>query len=72
MNDLKKIFQEELNKRKSKENTDLSKVQNYGWALEYIHESKRTPEICLAAVQQDGRSISYVPVDIIEEIVKSF
>ena len=36
MNDLKKIFKEELNKRKSKENTDLSKVQNNGWAIPYV------------------------------------
>ena len=72
MKDLKKIFEEELNKRKIDENTrDLSKVQNDGWAIQFISESKRIPEVCLAAVQQRGSAISYVPVDIIEEIVKS-
>ena len=60
MKDLKKIFKEELNKRKIDENTYLSKVQNDGSALKFISESKRTPEICLVAVQNYGWAIQFI------------
>ena len=37
---------------------DLERVQQSGYALEYVKQ--QTPELCLAAVQKDGYALEYV------------
>jgi hypothetical protein len=43
------------------EKTDLERVQRSGVPLCFIPERRRTPEVCLAAVQNNGYALSYVP-----------
>lgn len=39
---------------------DLAAVQKNGWAIQYLTDEQRTPEICLAAVKQRASSILYI------------
>ena len=55
--DLQKKIQEEIKTREKIINEDLEKINN-GWSLKYV--KAQTPEICMAAVTQDGRDLEYV------------
>ena len=46
--------------------TDLVGVHTSGYELQYVKE--QTPEICLAAVQQDGRALRYVDAKLKDEV----
>jgi hypothetical protein len=42
-----------------------------GLSLDDVPDKLKTPELCLAAVQQDGRALGYVPDALKIEILKT-
>lgn len=44
----------------------LKAVSRVGKALQYVQENKRTPELCEAAIRQDGMAIYFVPNQTLE------
>ena len=42
----------------------LATVQQDGWALDYVPDDLKTPDLCLTAVQQDGWALRFVPDDL--------
>jgi len=41
----------------------LAAVQHHGFALQFVPEPMKTPELCLTAVQQRGYALRYLSVD---------